>query len=69
MTTHGNDPAIVLVPGYWLGARAWDEVVERLRDAGQRGIPLTLPGLDPLDPRRSSRGRSMTRPASTGWGR
>lgn len=55
MTAHENDPTIVLVPGHWLGAWAWDEVVERLQKAGHRAIPLTLPGLDPQDPQRASR--------------
>lgn len=55
MTTHENGPAIILVPGHWLGAWAWAEVVEALHEAGHRAIPLTLPGLDPDDPQRSSR--------------
>lgn len=55
MTAHENEPAIVLVPGHWLGAWAWDEVVDHLHEAGRRAIPLTLPGLDPQDPLRSAR--------------
>ncbi|MFC8600277.1 MULTISPECIES: alpha/beta fold hydrolase [unclassified Isoptericola] len=54
MTTHEN-ATIVLVPGHWLGAWAWDQVVERLRETGSRAIALTLPGLDPDDPQRSAR--------------
>ena len=54
MTTHLNHP-IVLVPGHWLGAWAWDQVASRLREAGFRTVALTLPGLDPQDPRRSGR--------------
>ena len=38
---------IVLVPGYWLGAWAWDDVVAALRARGHRVTALTLPGLDP----------------------
>ena len=38
---------IVLVPGFWLGEWAWDEVVPRLRDRGLDVVALTLPGLDP----------------------
>lgn len=46
---------IVLVPGYWLGAWAWDEVVELLNTAGSRAVGLTLPGLDPEDTQRTTR--------------
>jgi pimeloyl-ACP methyl ester carboxylesterase len=35
----------VLVPGAWLGARAWDKVVLELRSAGHGAHPLTLSGL------------------------
>ncbi|WP_329123279.1 alpha/beta fold hydrolase [Streptomyces sp. NBC_01465] len=35
----------VLVPGAWLGAWAWDEVVSELREAGHGVHPLTLSGL------------------------
>jgi hypothetical protein len=55
MTTPENDSTIILVPGHWLGAWAWDEVVEHLHRRGCRAVPLTLPGLDPQDPQRSSR--------------
>ena len=55
MTARENDPTIILVPGHWLGAWTWDEVVERLHEAGRRAIPLILPGLDPQDPQRASR--------------
>src|SRR5262245_25840077 len=37
---------IVLVPGFWLGAWAWDEVAGMLRAGGHDVIPLTLPGLE-----------------------
>src|SRR5919201_6347500 len=37
---------IILVPGFWLGAWAWDEVVSFLRDDGHDVTALTLPGLD-----------------------
>jgi len=36
---------IVLVPGFWLGAWAWDEVAPRLREKGYAVEALTLPGL------------------------
>lgn len=48
-------PHIVLIPGYWLGAWAWDEVMERLTCAGVLATALTLPGLDPQDPQRAAR--------------
>jgi pimeloyl-ACP methyl ester carboxylesterase len=54
MTTT-NDPTLLLIGGHWLGAWAWDEVVERLTAAGRRAVPLTLPGLDPADHERTSR--------------
>ena len=36
---------IVLVPGAWLGSRAWEAVAGRLRAAGHDVHPLTLSGL------------------------
>lgn len=48
MTSTQTDQArIVLVPGFWLGAWAWDDVADRLRAAGHDVIALTLPGLEP----------------------
>ncbi|GAA3801221.1 alpha/beta fold hydrolase [Cellulomonas soli] len=55
MTISTNDPTIILIPGHWLGAWAWDDVVARLTALGRRAVPMTLPGLDALDPERSSR--------------
>lgn len=54
-TTTTPDPTIILVPGHWLGAWAWDEVVHHLVSAGRRAVPITLPGLDAADPRRATR--------------
>jgi pimeloyl-ACP methyl ester carboxylesterase len=45
---------IVLVPGFWLGAWAWDEVVAALADEGIEATALTLPGLESADTDRSS---------------
>ena len=45
MTTH----SVLLVPGFWLGAWAWSQVEERLRELGVPATALTLPGLDPDD--------------------
>lgn len=44
---------IILVPGFWLGAWAWDEVVEILRRDGHEVTALTLPGLESIDADRS----------------
>src|SRR5690606_28266216 len=38
---------VILVPGFWLGAWAWDEVAADLRAAGCDVRALTLPGLEP----------------------
>lgn len=35
---------IILVPGLWLTASSWDDVVPALEAAGHRAHPLTLPG-------------------------
>lgn len=45
---------IILVPGWWLGAWAWDEVAALLRSNGHDVTPLTLPGLESADADRSS---------------
>jgi pimeloyl-ACP methyl ester carboxylesterase len=45
---------IVLVPGFWLGAWAWDEVAGTLRADGHDVTAVTLPGLDSVETDRSS---------------
>jgi pimeloyl-ACP methyl ester carboxylesterase len=45
---------IILVPGFWLGAWAWDEVAEELRGKGFEVAALTLPGLEAGDANRSA---------------
>jgi pimeloyl-ACP methyl ester carboxylesterase len=45
---------IVHVPGFWLGAWAWDEVVGALRADGHDVTALTLPGLESAEADRSS---------------
>jgi pimeloyl-ACP methyl ester carboxylesterase len=45
---------IVLVPGFWLGAWAWDEVAAALRADRHEVTALTLPGLESVDTDRSS---------------
>ena len=47
-------PPIILVPGWWLGAWAWDEVAAALRADGHDVTALTLPGLDSADTDRST---------------
>ena len=50
----GTSAPIVLVPGFWLGAWAWDEVAAALRGDGHDVTPLTLPGLESVDTDRSA---------------
>ena len=45
---------IVLVPGFWLGAWAWDEVASILRENGHDVTAITLPGLESRDADRST---------------
>src|SRR5437879_7411939 len=45
---------IVLVPGFWLGAWAWDEVAVALRAEGHDVTAVTLPGLESADADRSA---------------
>jgi pimeloyl-ACP methyl ester carboxylesterase len=47
---------IILVPGFWLGAWAWDEVADALRTDGHDVTAMTLPGLESPDADRSSIG-------------
>ncbi|MFG2494983.1 alpha/beta fold hydrolase [Streptomyces caniferus] len=35
----------VLVPGAWLGAWAWEDTAQALRERGHRALPVTLTGL------------------------
>ena len=46
--------SIILVPGFWLGAWAWDEVAGLLRDQGFDVEALTLPGLESVETDRSA---------------
>jgi len=36
---------IILIPGLWLTASSWDDVVPTLREAGHTPRPMTLPGV------------------------
>lgn len=55
MTTTASSPTIILIAGHWLGAWAWDEVLEHLKTDHSRAIAVTLPGLDGDDPERASK--------------
>ena len=43
-----------MVPGFWLGAWAWDDIVSVLRADGHDVTALTLPGLESADADRST---------------
>ncbi|ACL39841.1 esterase [Pseudarthrobacter chlorophenolicus A6] len=55
MTTTANPPLIILIAGHWLGAWAWNEVLEHLAPRHARAIAVTLPGLNGDDPQRAAR--------------
>ena len=44
---------IILIPGFWLDASSWDDVVPALEQAGHRTHALTLPGMESRDTDRS----------------
>ena len=49
-----NSAPIILVPGFWLGAWAWEDVASTLRADGHEVSALTLPGLESADADRSA---------------
>lgn len=53
MTSSDSVSSVVLIPGHWLGAWAWDGVIEHLGTLSERTLALTLPGLDAADPLRA----------------
>jgi pimeloyl-ACP methyl ester carboxylesterase len=55
MTTLNSSPTIILIAGHWLGAWAWDDVLEHLETGRSHTVAITLPGLDRDDPARSTR--------------
>lgn len=55
MTTTTSSPTILLIAGHWLGAWAWDEVLEHLNTDHSHAIAMTLPGLDGDDPERATK--------------
>lgn len=55
MTTTTSSPTILLIAGHWLGAWAWDEVLDHLETDHSRATAMTLPGLDGDDPERAAK--------------
>ncbi|PRB41227.1 esterase [Arthrobacter sp. MYb23] len=55
MTTIASSQPIILIAGHWLGAWAWDEVLEHLKTDNSRAVAVTLPGLDGNDPERATK--------------
>ncbi len=55
MTTTNNRRPIILIPGHWLGAWAWDDVVEHLETDHTHAVAMTLPGLDEDDAERAAK--------------
>jgi pimeloyl-ACP methyl ester carboxylesterase len=53
-TVEVTEMDIVLVPGMWLDASSWEQVVPHLEAAGHHVRALTLPGMDSKDADRSS---------------
>jgi pimeloyl-ACP methyl ester carboxylesterase len=51
---HSTTTPIILVPGFWLGAWAWDDVIEHLRAGGHDATAITLPGLESAHADRST---------------
>ncbi len=52
--TQVTQAPIILVPGFWLGAWAWDEVAGILRAEGHDVTAITLPGLESAEADRSA---------------
>jgi pimeloyl-ACP methyl ester carboxylesterase len=44
---------VIMIPGLWLDASSWDEVIPTVEAAGHRTHPLTLPGMEAKDADRS----------------
>jgi pimeloyl-ACP methyl ester carboxylesterase len=45
---------IILIPGFWLDASSWGDIVPVLEQAGHRTHPLTLPGMESKDADRAA---------------
>ena len=44
---------VILIPGFWLDASSWRDVVSAIEAAGHRAHPLTLPGMESREADRS----------------
>lgn len=55
MTTTASKQPLILIAGHWLGAWAWDEVLEHLDGDRVHAKAMTLPGLDAVDPERATK--------------
>ncbi len=55
MTTTASSSTTLLIAGHWLGAWAWDEVLEHLTPTTTQASAMTLPGLHADDPLRAAR--------------
>lgn len=55
MATTQSSPTILLIAGHWLGAWAWDDVLDHLKPDHPRVIAMTLPGLEAQDPERATK--------------
>ncbi|MRG60108.1 alpha/beta fold hydrolase [Agromyces sp. CFH 90414] len=47
---------VILIPGFWLDASSWRQVMPVLEETGHRLHPVTLPGLESVDADRSGIG-------------
>ena len=54
-TTTTTSSPIILIAGHWLGAWAWEDVLDHLATDRSRTVAMTLPGLDADDPERATR--------------
>lgn len=54
MTPNTENPPIILIAGHWLGAWAWDEVLDHLDTTQLHALAITLPGLESEDPQRTA---------------
>lgn len=53
MTTTKHSRPVILIPGHWLGAWAWHDVLEHLETERTPTIAMTLPGFEEDDPDRA----------------
>ncbi|WP_072691175.1 alpha/beta fold hydrolase [Rhodococcus marinonascens] len=53
-TRNSTATHIILIPGFWLGAWAWESVASDLAGRGYHVTTVTLPGLDSVDTDRSN---------------